>query len=125
MLTIREHRFPFLEKVDDWNRFSINTGGTLIEKCCHFFDLMRFITQSEAVKVYASGKQDVNHLNEKYGDKTPDIIDNAFVIMQMSNGIRACLDLCMFAEDRQTEEVVAVGTKGKLSASSQPELKVF
>jgi predicted dehydrogenase len=115
MLTIREHRFPFLEKVDDWNRFSINTGGTLVEKCCHFFDLMRFITQSEAVKVYASGKQDVNHLNEKYGDKTPDIIDNAFVIVDFENGVRCLLDLCMFAENSTLqEELCAVGSKGKI-----------
>ena len=41
MLAIREHRFPFLEKVGDWNRFNRYTGGTLVEKCCHFFDLMR------------------------------------------------------------------------------------
>ena len=40
MISIREHRFPFLEKVGDWNRFSANTGGTLVEKTCHFFDLM-------------------------------------------------------------------------------------
>ena len=40
MIAIREHRFPFLEKVDNWNRFSKNTGGTLVEKCCHFFDVM-------------------------------------------------------------------------------------
>ena len=43
MLSIREHRFPFLPKVGDWNRFSRNTGGTMVEKCCHFFDLMRLI----------------------------------------------------------------------------------
>ncbi|MDX1739039.1 MAG: Gfo/Idh/MocA family oxidoreductase, partial [Alphaproteobacteria bacterium] len=54
-LTIREHRFPFLEKVGDWNRFNDQTGGTLIEKCCHFFDLMRLITKSNPVRVYASG----------------------------------------------------------------------
>ena len=41
MLSIREHRFPFLVKVGDWNRFNRNTGGTMVEKCCHFFDLMR------------------------------------------------------------------------------------
>ena len=35
MLSIREHRFPFLTKVGDWNRFNHNTGGTLVEKCCH------------------------------------------------------------------------------------------
>ena len=86
MLSIREHRFPFLHKVDDWNRFTFNTGGTLIEKCCHFFDLMRLIVQSEPSKVYASGHQDVNHLNEKYNGKTPDIIDNAYVIVDFING---------------------------------------
>ena len=40
-LSVREHRFPFLEKVGDWNRFNRYTGGTFVEKCCHFFDLMR------------------------------------------------------------------------------------
>ena len=115
MLSIREHRFPFLHKVDDWNRFAVNTGGTLIEKCCHFFDLMRLVIQSEPVKVYASGNQDVNHLMEKYDGKTPDIIDNAFVIVDFENGVRGLLDLCMFAENSEyQEEIVAVGDIGKI-----------
>ena len=115
MLSIREHRFPFLHKVDDWNRFAINTGGTLVEKCCHFFDLMRLIIQSEPVKVYASGNQDVNHLMEKYDGNTPDIIDNAFVIVDFENGVRGLLDLCMFAENSEyQEEIVAVGDIGKI-----------
>jgi myo-inositol 2-dehydrogenase/D-chiro-inositol 1-dehydrogenase len=41
-------------KVGDWNRFNRNTGGTLVEKCCHFFDLMRLILQAEPVRVMAS-----------------------------------------------------------------------
>ena len=41
MVAIREHRFPFLHKVAYWNRFNKWTGGTLVEKACHFFDLMR------------------------------------------------------------------------------------
>ena len=48
MLAIREHRFPFLPKVGDWNRFARNTGGTLVEKCCHFFDLMNLIARQRA-----------------------------------------------------------------------------
>ncbi|MFM8452832.1 MAG: Gfo/Idh/MocA family protein, partial [Acidimicrobiaceae bacterium] len=59
MIGIREHRFPFLQKVDNWNRFSKNTGGTLVEKCCHFFDVMMIIAKSRPVSVYASGSQDV------------------------------------------------------------------
>ena len=115
MLSIREHRFPFLHKVDDWNRFAIKTGGTLVEKCCHFFDLMRLIAQSEPLKVYASGGQDVNHLEETYDGETPDILDNAFVIVDFENGVRAFLDLCMFAENSDyQEELCAVGSVGKV-----------
>ena len=118
MLSIREHRFPFLHKVDDWNRFAINTGGTLVEKCCHFFDLMRLIAQSEPLKVYASGSQDVNHLEEEYDGKIPDMLDNAFVIVDFENGVRALLDLCMFAENSEyQEELCAVGSIGKIETA--------
>lgn len=115
MLSIREHRFPFLEKVQDWNRFNSKTGGTLVEKCCHFFDLMRLLTQSEATRVYASTGQDCNHLNESYEGQTPDIIDNAFVIVDFKNGQRASLDLNMFAEgSRYQEEICAIGPDAKI-----------
>lgn len=115
MLSIREHRFPFLDKVGNWNRFSHLTGGTLVEKCCHFFDLMRLITGSEPVRVFASGAQDVNHLDECIEGKVPDIIDNAYVIIDFENGVRAMLDLCMFAEaSRDQEEIAAVGDRGKV-----------
>ncbi|MEO1648582.1 MAG: Gfo/Idh/MocA family oxidoreductase [Pseudomonadota bacterium] len=115
MLSIREHRFPFLTKVGDWNRFNRNTGGTLVEKCCHFFDLMRHILEDEPVRVFASGGQDVNHLDERYDGETPDIIDNAFALVDFAGGARAALDLCMFAEGSQDqEEISAVGPKGKL-----------
>ena len=115
MLFIREHRFPFLPKVGDWNRFNRNTGGTLVEKCCHFFDLMNLVMSSEPVRVYASGAQDVNHLDERYEGETPDILDNAYVIVDYADGARACLDLCMFAESsRNEQEIAATGTTGKL-----------
>jgi predicted dehydrogenase len=117
MLAIREHRFPFLDKVGHWNRFNRNTGGTLVEKCCHFFDLMNLITGRRPVSVMASGGQDVNHLDEVYEDGKPDIIDNAYVIVDYGDGVRAMLDLCMFAEaSKEQGEVVAVGDLGKAEA---------
>ncbi len=91
-ITIREHRFPFLPKVGDWNRFSANTGGTMVEKCCHFFDLMRLIVGSEAVRVYCSGAMDMNHLDERYDGQRPDIIDNSFTTVDFANGVHAMLD---------------------------------
>ncbi|CAM8885112.1 unnamed protein product [Rhodiola kirilowii] len=114
MVAIREHRFPFLVKVNNWNRFNINTGGTLVEKCCHFFDLMRLFVGSDPVRVMASGSIDVNHKDELYEGKVPDIIDNAYVIVEFENGSRGMLDLCMFAEGSQNEqEISVVGDSGK------------
>ncbi len=115
MLTIREHRFPFLPKVGDWNRFNRNTGGTLVEKCCHFFDLMRLILADEPVRITASGSQAVNHLDESYGGRTPDIWDSAYVIVEFKRGARAMLELCMFADGSKfQEEICAVGPAGKI-----------
>ena len=116
-VAIREHREPFYPKVGDWNRFSANTGGTLVEKCCHYFNLMELILQERAVRVFASGGQRVNHLDESYGGKTPDILDSAYVIVEYASGARASLDLCMFAENStDNEHIVIVGADGKLES---------
>ena len=118
MCVIREHRFPFLKKVNDWNRFNRNTGGTLVEKCCHFFDLMTQVIPSDPVLVFASGGQDVNHLDELYNGEVPDIIDNAFVIVEFANGARAMLDLCMFAEgSRHEQQITVTGDVGKIETT--------
>ncbi len=115
MMMIREHRFPFLPKVGDWNRFNENTGGTLVEKCCHFFDLMRLTLQDEPIRVFASAGQDVNHKDERYDGRPPDILDNAFVTFDFSRGGRAVLDLCMFAEGaEQQEDISVIGDRAKL-----------
>ena len=108
MISIKEHRFPFLDKVADWNRFSVRTGGTLVEKCCHFWDLMRLMLNSNPTRVYASANMDVNHQNERYEGEKPDIIDNAFVIVDFENGARGMLDLCMFAEGAYWQEIVSI-----------------
>ena len=117
MIAVREHRFPFLTKVDHWNRFNRNTGGTLVEKCCHYFDLMNLVAGGRPLRVMASGGQDVNHLDERYDGEVPDILDNAYVIVEYDRGVRAMLDLCMFAEASKNEqEITVVGDEGKVEA---------
>jgi myo-inositol 2-dehydrogenase / D-chiro-inositol 1-dehydrogenase len=116
-VAIREHREPFYPKVDDWNRFTANTGGTLVEKCCHYFNLMDVILQEKPSRVFASGAQRVNHLDERYNGQQPDILDSAFVIVDYPSGARAMLDLCMFAENSvDNEHVTVVGDEGKLES---------
>ncbi len=117
MLTIREHRFPFLDKVGAWNRFNRNTGGTLVEKCCHFFDLMRLALRSEPVRVTASAGQAVNHLDEVYDGERPDVWDHGYVMVDFESGARAMLELCMFADGaRYQESLCALGGVGKIEA---------
>ncbi len=117
MLTVREHRFPFLDKVGAWNRFNATSGGTLVEKCCHFFDLMRLILNDEPVRVMASAAGDVNHGAEEYDGRRPDIWDNGYVIADFAGGARAMLELCMFAEgSRYQEHLSAMGPAGKIEA---------
>ena len=122
MVSIREHRYPFLQKVGNWNRFSANTGGTLVEKCCHFFNLMELAAGAHPVRVMASGGQDVNHLDEVYEvdgeQRVPDILDNAMVIVEFANGVRGSLDLCMFAEGgRYEQEITITGDAAKLETT--------
>jgi len=117
MIAIREHRFPFLEKVGDWNRFNARTGGTMTEKCCHFWDLMRRALRADPVRIYASASADVNHADERYDGHRPDIVDNGFVIVDFANGTRGMLDLCMFAEGSYWQETIAVtGERARVEA---------
>ncbi len=124
MLSIRVHRGPFLKKTGDWNRFNRNTGGSLMEECAHFFDMMSLIMRERPVRVYASGGQAVNHLDERYDGEASDIIDNAYTIVEFASGCCAMLDLCMFAEGtRNHSETAVVGDQGKIEWFS-PESKV-
>ena len=116
-VTIREHREPFYPKVGDWNRFTANTGGTLVEKCCHYFNLMDLILKERPLRVFASGGQRVNHLDEEYGGRRPDILDSAYAIVEYPSGARAMLELCMFAENSvDSEHLTIVGDEGKIES---------
>lgn len=51
--------------------------------------------------------------------QVPDIIDNAYVIVEFDNGSRGMLDLCMFAEGSKNEqEISVVGDIGKVNFSA-------
>lgn len=116
-VSIREHREPFYPKVDNWNRFAERTGGTLVEKCCHYFNLMDIVIGEQPVRVFASGAQSVNHLNKKYNGKTADMLDNAYVILEYPSGARGMLDLCMFGEGSFDKEILTIiGDEGKIES---------
>jgi predicted dehydrogenase len=116
-ISIREHREPFYPKIDNWNRFTERTGGTLVEKCCHYFNLMDLVLGEQPIRVFASGGQSVNHLDENYGGVQANMLDNAYVILEYASGARGMLDLCMFGEGSFDKEILTiVGDKGKIES---------
>jgi predicted dehydrogenase len=136
-ITIRENRFPFLSKVSEWNKDPQKTGDTLVEKCCHFFDLFRLISGKEMKNCAAlilRGLLDHEYGYDKRKDNPTRIIDSAYVLLDLSvpsneskqnNETIGCLELCMYADgSRHQEEIVVTGTKGRLEAYL-PENKVF
>lgn len=119
-ISLREHRIPFLDKVGQWNKFSEFSGGTLVEKCCHYFDLMNLFAQSRPVRVFASGGQAVSFRDFEYEGRRSDIMDHAYAIVEYGNGVRAGLDLNMFAPLFH-EEMVICGSEGWLRVAEQQD----
>jgi myo-inositol 2-dehydrogenase/D-chiro-inositol 1-dehydrogenase len=114
-ISMSEYRPPFLDKVGQWNKFSEFSGGTLVEKSCHYFDLINLMAQSEPVRVFASGGQAVTFKDFEKDGRASDIDDHAYAIIEYKNGIRANFTLNMFCPEFE-EEMIVVGDKGRLIA---------
>ncbi|NOU36294.1 MAG: Gfo/Idh/MocA family oxidoreductase [Kiritimatiellaceae bacterium] len=127
MISMIENRFPFLDKVGQWNKFSKYSGGTLVEKCCHYFDLFNVCAGPDAlpVSVYASGGAAVNFLDFEFRGEKSDILDHAFVLVEYDNGVRACLNECMFSYGvADSEELIINGTAGRIRVVDKPDHKL-
>lgn len=120
LISMQEHRIPFLDKVNQWNKFAKFSGDTLVEKCCHYFDLINLFAQAKPVRVFASGNMAVNFTEFEYKGEKSDILDNAFVVIDYENGVRANFSLCMFAP-MFYEELVVCGDEGRLRAWEQKD----
>ncbi|MBQ6798666.1 MAG: Gfo/Idh/MocA family oxidoreductase [Oscillospiraceae bacterium] len=116
MLTCCEFRPPFLKKtgaINDWIVQKRYSGGTLLEKNCHHFDLFNWIADAKPVCVYASGDGKTEYAHT-------DILDSAFVTVEYENGVRAMLSLCLFAPKKEQGshlnelELGVLGSKGRM-----------
>ncbi len=100
------------------------SGGAILDKNCHHFDLFNWYIRSKAKKVYAIGGQHVvkgkkHKVNCAYAPdhnaiiKNPDIVDNAFVLIEYENEARANLGLCMYeVEPIEGLEIGIIGDNG-------------
>lgn len=119
MLWCHEFRHPFLKKegpVPDWIRQKKYSGGTLLEKNCHHFDLFNMIADAKPVSVYASGDNLVEY-------KEYDVLDNAFVIVEYENGVRASLSLSMFCPELKGQKNMHALSFGVIGEQGNMELR--
>jgi predicted dehydrogenase len=112
MVWTREFRGPFQKKVGDWIQDDRSSGGCLVDKNCHHFDMMNWWVGARPRRVSAFGGCAVNRVIE--GEHQ--VHDHATVSFEYANGVRGTLHLCMFALDFPNEdlEMGIVGDAGML-----------
>jgi predicted dehydrogenase len=87
MITCHEVRAPL---VNGYRYSQERSGGALLEKNCHDFDLFNWYADADPVRVSAAGGQHVL-------DADTDILDQASVVVEYENGVVATLELCLYA----------------------------
>lgn len=102
MMSILEFRFPLLP---GW-RQTEKTGGVMLEKNSHFFDLFNWFADARPRRVLGTGGNNVN--------KDSPLIDHCIVAVEYDGGVRAALIMCLFAERGSQLTVDVVGDRGRL-----------
>ena len=105
LVWLKEFRNPFPQTMA-WAFEKAKSGGALVEKSCHHFDVFAWMLGRPARRVYASGGQAVHE--EIFGVQS-DIADHAWVTVEHEGGGKAMLGLCFFAGLPHTRES-GVGT---------------
>lgn len=117
MVWCTEYRPPFKQE-KDWVWQSWHSGGAIVEKNCHHYDILDLWVQSDPTTVYASGNILKLHTG---GGVESDIIDNAWIINDYANGARAMVGICFLAgwEQGHYREFGLHGTRGTVTFSNK------
>ncbi|TFG09202.1 MAG: Gfo/Idh/MocA family oxidoreductase [Promethearchaeota archaeon] len=106
-----------------WFFDETKSGGAILDKNCHHFDLFSWFIQSLPKKVIALGGQHViksgHKINCSYSShqgktlEKPTIVDHANVLVEYENGAKANLGLCMYEiEPIEGLEIGIIGDNG-------------
>jgi len=114
---------------EPWFYDKSKSGGTIVEKNCHHFDIFNWMIGSKPKRVYAIGGQHVyknGHnclIDCNYSLSPPriindiSIIDHAVVAIEYENGAKANLNLCMYLRPMNVSgdglEIGFIGTNGR------------
>jgi predicted dehydrogenase len=114
MVWCREFRGPFQKKTNNWIEDNRLSGGALVEKNSHHFDLMNWWADSKPKRVCAFGGNTVNRVLD--GPEQGN--DHATVSFEYANQVRGTLHVCLFALDFPKEdlEMGIIGDQGLLQA---------
>ncbi len=105
-----EFRQPFAE-TKNWVWDPRRSGGTIVEKNCHHYDLLDLWVQSKPSTVYASGN--IMKHKRPYGYPSS-IVDNAYVINDYESGARGMVEISFFMEDVLGRKMGVQGTEGRI-----------
>lgn len=118
-LWCKEFRGPWGLKVGQWITQKQRSGGALVEKDCHHFDLFNWFAGDVPRSVAAFGAVDLVYGAERFEGVTPDVLDSAQVLVQFRNGAMAALMLCMYCTGyREGLEIGVIGTEGWMIANT-------
>ena len=89
------------------------SGGMFLDMTIHDFDMVRYLTASDVVEVFANGAVLVDPLLGKAGD-----IDTAIISLKMANGALAVIDNSRKAVYGYDQRAEVFGSKGQASVSN-------
>lgn len=110
MMSCHEVRGPFKE---GYHYSQEQSGGSLLDKNCHDFDLFNWYADADPVKVTAFGGQHFLNRNN-------DIIDQATVTVEYENDVVGTLELCLYAPwSQRTRKYELRGSEGILRSPEE------
>src|SRR6266581_8002918 len=89
------------------------SGGIFLDMTIHDFDMVRFLSGSEAEEVYAIGEALIDPAIRQAGD-----VDTAVVTMRLKSGALATIDNSFKADYGYDQRVEVFGSKGSASAGN-------
>ncbi len=110
LMWCKEFRDPF--PPTEWFYDKSKSGGAIVEKDCHHFDIFNWMIGANPVRVFASGGQHVmkqgqpNKITNSYSHYPAkeiadvSIVDHAFITIDYDNGSKANLGLCMYLKPK-------------------------
>jgi len=90
----------------NWRYRKKLSGGSLVEKCCHDFDILGWLIDKKPLRVTATGGLSV------YTGR--DTLDHATVAVEYPDGVKFSLGLCMFASKHQANTTL-IGSRGMIN----------